>query len=169
MIDANESYTPEKAIAAITRMADYGVELAEQPTPAKDIDGLHKVARSVPIPVEADESAQTLPEILRLASGRVVASINLRILNLGGIRTTMAAVSICEAAGIGYRFGASFGPRLLQAQTAHVAACVPKLDFAQELAESNHILEDPFSGFEVVNGMVQIPTVVGSGVIYRPR
>jgi len=169
MIDANESYQPDAAIGSIRRMVEYGIELVEQPTPAGDIEGLHRVARSVPVPVEADESAQTLPEILRLAAGRMVASINLRILNLGGIRTTMAAVAVCEAAGIGYRFGASFGPRLLQAQTAHVASVVPHLGFAQELAEFNHILDDPFAGFEVVGGMVEVPGAAGSGVTYDAR
>lgn len=169
MIDSNEAYAPDAAIGALCRMADYGIELAEQPTPGGDIEGLHRVARSVPVPVEADESAQTLPDILRLCAGRMVASINLRVLNLGGIRNTLAAVAICEAAGISYRFGASFGPRLLQAQTAHVASVVPRLGFAQELAEFNHILDDPFAGFEVVGGMVAVSGAAGSGVTYKDR
>ncbi len=53
--------------------------------------------------------------------------------------------------------------RLLQAQTAHVASVVPRLGFAQELAEFNHILDDPFAGFEVVGGAVEVPGAAGSG------
>jgi L-alanine-DL-glutamate epimerase-like enolase superfamily enzyme len=167
MVDANQSYRPKEAIAAISRMAEHGVELIEQPTPRDDLIGLEQVARAVPVAVEADESAQSLAEILRLAQDRIVDSINLRIMDLGGISRVLAAVAICEAAGIGYRFGACFAPRLYQAQAVHIAVTLPRITFAHELAEFSHILDDPFDGLEIVDGELAPPPGLGCGVSLR--
>src|SRR5262249_8218027 len=130
MVDANQTYAPKAAIAAIEGWAAHGVELVEQPTPGDDLAGLAMVTRATPVAIEADESAQSLPEIARLARERIVDSINLRIMNLGGIRAVLAAAQICESAGVAYRFGATFAPRLFQAQCAHVAATLPRIGFA---------------------------------------
>lgn len=167
MVDANQAYRTKTAIEAICAMADLGVELIEQPTPADDLQGLEQVARAVPIPLEADESAQTLPAIFHLASNHIVESINLRIINLGGIRNVLKAVAICETAGISYRFGSSFGPRLLQAYTAHLAMTLAEPLFAHEIAEFNHILNDPFEGIEVSGGALNLPTGPGTGINWR--
>jgi L-alanine-DL-glutamate epimerase-like enolase superfamily enzyme len=93
-----------------------------------------------------------------------VDSINLRIMNLGGIRAVLAAVALCESAGIAYRFGTTFAPRLFQALCLHVAATLKHSFFAHELAEFCHILDDPFVGLEVVDGALTPPPGPGCGV-----
>src|SRR5205807_1989570 len=55
-IDANQSYSVKDAIAAINRMADYKLDLVEQPVSRHDLKGLELVTRSVPVTVEADEA-----------------------------------------------------------------------------------------------------------------
>jgi L-alanine-DL-glutamate epimerase-like enolase superfamily enzyme len=54
-IDANQSYSPKDAITAINRMAQYRLDLIEQPVARDDLKGLALVTRSVPVTVEADE------------------------------------------------------------------------------------------------------------------
>src|SRR4051812_36850357 len=63
-IDPNQSYPPKDAIAAINRMAEYRLDLVEQPVSRHDIKGLELVTRSVPVTVEADEGAGTVDEIM---------------------------------------------------------------------------------------------------------
>lgn len=167
MVDANQSYRASDAVAAIGRMADHGVELVEQPTPADDPEGFARVCRASALPIEADESAQTLREIQRLADERLVASINVRILNIGGARNALRAAAICKEANISCRLGASFGPRLPHAFSAHLAATLPAPLFAHEVAEFEHILDDPFEGLDVRNGELAIPDGVGCGVRWR--
>jgi len=165
MADANQTYSAEAAMTTIPRMAEHGVELFEQPIRAEDLVGLERLSRSFPsLVIEADEAAQSLPRILHLAANRIVGSINLRIANLGGIRNVLAAVSICEAAGVRYRFGATFAPRIYQAQALSVALTLPQMYFAHELAEFHHLQNDPFSGLEVRDGMLAAPPGPGSGV-----
>ena len=165
MADANQTYSTELALRTLPRMAEHGVELFEQPVPAADLAGLARLSAALaPRIVEADESAQSLPQILNLAANRIVGSINLRIANLGGIRNVLAAVGICEAAGLRYRFGATFAPRIYQAQALSVALTLPQMYFAHELAEFHHLQNDPFTGLEVRQGILTAPPGPGSGV-----
>jgi L-Ala-D/L-Glu epimerase len=163
-IDANQSYAPKDAITALNRMAVYRIDLVEQPVPADDFAGLALVTRSVPVTVEADEAAGSLREIFELVSKRAVDAVSLKIPKLGGLRNTLAAARLCEAAHIKHRLGAAVGSRLLAAQALHLACALPGVDYACELGEFDRLLDDPFSGLEVEQGMLRLPTRVGSGV-----
>lgn len=163
-IDANQSYTPKDAIAALNRMAEYRIDLCEQPVDAEDFEGLALVTRSAPVTVEADESAGSLREIFQLVSKRAVDAVSLKIPKLGGLRNAIAAARLCEAAHIKYRLGAAVGSRLLAAQALHLACALPGVDYACELGEFDRLLDDPFEGIELSNGVLKLPAGPGSGV-----
>ena len=166
-IDANQSYSPKDAIRAITAMAEFGIDLAEQPVPAGDLRGLKLVTDSVPIVVEADEAAGSLAQVATLVRERAVDAVSLKITKLGGLRNTVAAARICEAGGIRYRMGAHVGSRLLGAHAMHMAATLPGIWYTCELAEFDRLLDDPFEGIEVENGLLHLPDVPGCGVTPR--
>ncbi len=163
-IDANQSYSPKDAIAAINRMADYRLDLVEQPVSRNDLKGLELVTRSVPVTVEADEGAGTLDEIMTLVSNRIVDAVSLKIQKLGGLRNALAAARICEAGHVKYRLGAHVGTRLGNAHAIHLAAALPGVDYACELGEFTRMYNDPFAGIEVVDGRLAVPDRVGTGV-----
>jgi L-Ala-D/L-Glu epimerase len=163
-IDANQSYTPKNAIAALNRMAEHRIDLCEQPVDADDFEGLALVTRTVPVTVEADEAAGSLRDVFELVSRRAVDAVSLKVPKLGGLRNTLAAARICEAAHIQYRLGAAVGSRLLSAQALHFACAMPGIDYACELGEFDRLLDDPFEGLEVANGVLTLPTGPGSGV-----
>jgi len=163
-IDANQSYSPKDAIAALNRMAEYRIDLVEQPVHARDLEGLALVTRTVPVTVEADEAAGSLHEIFELVSRRAVDAVSLKIPKLGGLRNTLAAARLCEAGHINYRLGAAVGSRLLAAQALHLACALPGIDYACELGEFDRLLDDPFDGIEVEDGMLRLPQGSGSGV-----
>jgi L-alanine-DL-glutamate epimerase-like enolase superfamily enzyme len=163
-IDANQSYSPKNAIAAINRMAEFGLDLVEQPVSKTDLKGLELVTRSVPVVVEADEAAGTLDEIMTLVSNRIVDAVSLKIPKLGGLRNALAAARICEAGHVKYRLGAHVGSRLVNAHAIHLAAALPGLDYACELGEFSRMYDDPFTGIEVVGGVLTVPDGPGCGV-----
>jgi L-alanine-DL-glutamate epimerase-like enolase superfamily enzyme len=163
-IDANQSYSPKDAIAAINRMAQYRLDLVEQPVSRDDIKGLELVTHSVPVTVEADEGAGTLDEIMRLVSNRIVDAVSLKIQKLGGLRNALAAARICEAGHVRYRLGAHVGTRLGNAHAIHLAAALPGVDYACELGEFTRMFNDPFAGIEVADGKLLVPDRIGTGV-----
>lgn len=162
-LDPNQAYSAKGFLELFERIAAHGVALVEQPVPAADTEGLALLTRILPVSVEADESAATLADVARLARSRAVDVVNLKVAKLGGVRDTLAAIALCETNGIAVRFGASFGPGLLQAFTAHLAAGLRRLDHACELAEHAHLLDDPGPSYPVEDGSVAVPA--GPGVI----
>lgn len=166
-IDANQSYDPKSAIQAIRRMEEYRLDLVEQPVRADDLAGLKLVTQATATAIEADESAGSVREVFELVAGRMVDRISLKVPKLGGIWRTMQAAAICDAGRIPYRLGAAVGSRLLAAGCLHLAAALPGVDYACELAEYERLLNDPFEGLPVVKGTLRVPDEAGLGIRLR--
>jgi L-alanine-DL-glutamate epimerase-like enolase superfamily enzyme len=164
-IDANQTYSAKGFIRVFGRIERHDIKLVEQPVSADDWQGLALCTKTLPVAVEADESAASLADVAKLTRERMADVINLKVPKLGGIRNTLKAVALCEAAGVGCRLGAAFGPALLQSVSAHVAAAFRRLEYPCELAEHLHLLDDPFTALPVENGAVTVPTSPGSGVV----
>jgi L-alanine-DL-glutamate epimerase-like enolase superfamily enzyme len=165
-LDPNQSYGVKQMMGAFARMERHDIALIEQPLPASDWAGMKLLTDTLPVAIEADESALTLDDVLRLVSGRVVDVINLKVAKLGGLRKFAAAVAICEAGNVVCRVGATFGPALLQATALHAAACVGNLPYGCELGEHLHLCDDPFTPLPVLDGAVALPSGAGCGVAY---
>lgn len=166
-LDPNQSYSCKQMMGAFARMERFDIALIEQPVPAADWQGLALLTKTLPVAIEADESAQTVHDVFRLVSDRMVDVINLKVTKLGGIRHFVQAVHICEAGGVICRVGAAFGPALLQSVAAHMASTIKKLPYACELSEHQHLLDDPFTELPVTNGLIQVPEGAGCGVAFR--
>lgn len=163
-VDANQAYSPKDAIAALSGMATYRLDLVEQPVAMDDYKGMKIVTDSVPVTVEADESAGSIQEVAHLVENRIVDAISLKVPKLGGLWNTLIAAQICKAGNIRYRFGAHVGSRLLNAHAMQLASSLPDLWYASEFGEFARLLDDPFEGIDVVGGFIQIPNAVGAGV-----
>ncbi|OVZ59105.1 hypothetical protein CDO44_13115 [Pigmentiphaga sp. NML080357] len=167
-VDANQAYQAGEAIRVCEALRPLGVVMMEQPVAAADVEGLCRVHAAGALPIEADEAIGSLSGLVRLIGMGAADSYNLKLHYLGGIRNTLIAVRLCEAAGVGYRFGAIFGPRLLAAQGVHVASVAGSIHAGAELAEFDHLLDDPFTGLEVESGALPVPDGIGTGVDYSP-
>ncbi|NKB19054.1 MAG: hypothetical protein GKS01_00780 [Alphaproteobacteria bacterium] len=163
-VDANQAYTPEDAITAITGMAKSRIDLVEQPVAIDDFDGLKRVTDSVRVTIEADESARSIEDVYELVSNRSVDAISLKVPKLGGLWNTLAAAQICKIGNVKYRFGAHVGSRLLNAPAMHLAATLPDIWYASEFGEFERLLDDPFEGIGVEDGVIRLPNAIGAGI-----
>jgi L-alanine-DL-glutamate epimerase-like enolase superfamily enzyme len=168
-IDANQSYDAKSAVMAINRMAEYSIDLVEQPVAAGDQEGLALVTRMVPVTIEADEGAGSLREIFDLVAGRKCDAVSLKISKLGGLRNTLAAARLCEMGSVKYRFGAVVGSRLMVAHALQLACALPGVNYACEFGEFDRLLDDHFEGLEVENGEIHLPDGPGTGVHLSAR
>jgi L-alanine-DL-glutamate epimerase-like enolase superfamily enzyme len=168
-IDANQSYSVKNAIRAISLMAVHNIELAEQPVAASDLRGLKMVTDAVAVPVEADEAAYSLDQVAIIVRERAADAVSLKLSKLGGLRNTLSAAKICEANGIRYRMGAHSGPMLLAAHAVHLAAALPGIWYASELTEFDGLAADNWTGLEIRDGTLLLPTTPGCGVNPKPE
>ena len=120
-IDANQGWTPQEAIWALRRMAEYGVELVEQPVSAGDIEGLAWVRRRSPIPVMADESVHSPRDALRLIRAGAVDYINIKLMKAGGLWRAREIAAICRHAGVPNMVGGMVETNLAATAAVHFA------------------------------------------------
>jgi O-succinylbenzoate synthase len=129
-VDANGGWDAPAAIAALTRLADVGLEYAEQPVPT--IEGLAEVRRAlqsagVPVLVAADESVRKESDPLKVARAGAADLIVVKVAPLGGVRRALdivvqaglpAVVSSALDTSVGIRAGLA------------LAAALPELPYA---------------------------------------
>ncbi|ABL79232.1 dipeptide epimerase [Thermofilum pendens] len=120
-VDANEGWTREDAVRVIERIADYGVELVEQPLRHDDIEGLRALRRESPIPIAVDESVKTARDALLVAKKEAADIINIKLMKSRGITGAIRIIMVSEAAGLKNMVGCFSESRLGITATAYLA------------------------------------------------
>jgi L-alanine-DL-glutamate epimerase-like enolase superfamily enzyme len=92
LVDANESWTPDHYRNIVRSLAEFGVELIEQPFPAATDEVLETLGH--PIPVCADESCHTTADLPGLKNR--YEAINIKLDKTGGLTE---ALLLAERAG----------------------------------------------------------------------
>jgi o-succinylbenzoate synthase len=129
-VDANGGWDVPAAVEALTRLANVGLEYAEQPVPT--IDGLAEVRRALraagtPVLIAADESVRKESDPLRVARAGAADLIVVKVAPLGGVRRALdivaqaglpAVVSSALDTSVGIRAGLA------------LAAALPELPYA---------------------------------------
>lgn len=82
-VDANTGWTPDGALALLPELQRLGVELIEQPFPARRLDLLRDLQARSSLPIVADESAVTIEDLDGLVG--VVAGVNVKLAKCGGV------------------------------------------------------------------------------------
>ncbi len=82
-VDANTGWTPEDALALLPDLVRLGVELIEQPFPARRLDQLRWLQERSELPLVADESAVTIEDLDALVG--VTAGVNVKLAKCGGL------------------------------------------------------------------------------------
>lgn len=164
MIDANRGFDTKGALAILPELERLGVEIFEQPVAAGDLEGMRAIRNAGRVPVEADESADSIASVRRILALGAADIVSIKVPKLGGMRACFHAACLCDAAGIPYRLGASFGSALVQAHSLALAACLPNLVWASEHAVFADYAGDPCSGLQVEDGSMAVPLAPDCGV-----
>jgi L-alanine-DL-glutamate epimerase-like enolase superfamily enzyme len=142
-IDANTAWTPGTAAGLLPELVRLGVELIEQPFPARRYDWLRDLQAISPLPIVADESA-VLQEDLDALVG-VVAGVNVKLAKVGG--PGPASRMLARARDLGFRtfLGCMEETSVGIAASAAVASLADWVDLDGCLLLS----DDPFEGLEL--------------------
>jgi O-succinylbenzoate synthase len=166
-VDANGSYRQQPDhVAALSRLADFGVLCVEQPLPPADLVALAALARDLPVPVCLDESLSTprrVRDALRYGSCAVAC---LKPARLGGVRAARAAHAACAAAGVPVFVGGFFESGLGRAANLALAARLSQdaTGLVSDLGDpAGYLALDPCGYPDVVDGWVHVPAAPGVG------
>lgn len=158
-VDANGSWSPDRAVAVIGELSRHGVELVEQPVAAGAPDALRYVHERSPIPVIADEDCAG-PEDVPALRGRA-AGINIKLTKCGGLRAAHEMITLARRAGLRVMLGCKTESALGVTAMAHLGGLTDYLDLDGHL----HLRDDPFTGARVRLGTIAMPDRPGLGVL----
>jgi len=139
-VDANTAWTPEEAVTLLPHLERLGVELIEQPFPARRLDQLRWLQERSSLPIVADESC-VFPEDLDGLVG-VVAGVNVKLAKCGGIGPARAMLSRAHELGFRTFLGCMEETRVGIAGSAAVASLADWVDLDGCLL----LADDPFEG-----------------------
>jgi len=142
-VDANTGWTLEGAIGLLPALVDLGVELVEQPFPARRLDDLRRLQEVSSLPIVADESAVTIDDLEGLVG--VVAGVNVKLAKCGGVGP--AARMLARARELGFRtfLGCMEETSVGIGASAAVASLADWVDLDGNLL----LADDPFEGLEL--------------------
>jgi L-alanine-DL-glutamate epimerase-like enolase superfamily enzyme len=161
-VDANMGWTAREAVRRLARLAPFGLAYVEQPVPHDDLEGLRYVARHSDVPVMADESVQSLADVVGIARTRAADLLHLKLAKMGGIAGLRRAAAVAEAAGLGVMVGQTNEGGLATAAAAHCAKAVPAAHL--ELYGAEGLVTDPATGFALQGGVAAFREAPGLGV-----
>ena len=117
-----------------------GVELIEQPFPARRLDQLRRLQDVSPLPIVADESAVTIEDLDALVG--VVAGVNVKLAKCGGIAPARAMLARARELGFRTFLGCMEETTVGIAASAAVASLADWVDLDGNLL----LADDPFDG-----------------------
>jgi L-Ala-D/L-Glu epimerase len=162
-VDANTGWQPEQAAALIPELARLGVELIEQPFPARHLPQLRWLRERSSLPIMADESA-VFEDDLAMLEG-VVDGVVVKLAKCGGIGPALRMIHRARDLGMKVMLGCMVESSLGVAAAAMVASEVDWLDLDGNLL----LASDPFGGMELDAACRwQLSSRPGLGVVRRP-
>jgi o-succinylbenzoate synthase len=152
VLDANEGYDPEQALAFLRELRGYDIEpsLLEQPVSRDDWDGMARLVREAGVPIAADESCRSAKDALRIGREGLAQVINIKLAKCGVVEA-MAIAAIARSAGIERMIGGMVETRLAMGFSAHFAAGLGGFNWI-DLDTPLLLAEDPVQGGYVITG-----------------
>ncbi|RFA08057.1 O-succinylbenzoate synthase [Subtercola boreus] len=139
-LDANGGWNVDEAEHAIHALAEFDLEYVEQP--CASVDDLWEIRQRVKymgIPVAADESVRKVDDPLEVARRGAADVLVIKAQPLGGIRS---ALDIVERAGLPVVVSSALDTSIGIAMGAHLAACIPELEYDCGLATAALLAAD---------------------------
>ncbi|HET7727782.1 MAG TPA: dipeptide epimerase [Candidatus Limnocylindrales bacterium] len=139
-VDANTGWSLDDARALLPALTRLGVELIEQPFPARRLDLLRTLQAESPLPIVADESAVTIDDLDALAG--VVDGVNVKLAKCGGVGPAFRMLTRARELGFRTFLGCMEETSVGIAASAAVASLAEWVDLDGNLL----LADDPYAG-----------------------
>ena len=164
-LDANEAWAPHVARRMLHRLAPFDPEYVEQPTPSASTEALGRATARSPVAIGADQAVFGLADLHRVAAGGLADLVAVGPREAGGLRATVKAAAVAEAAGMALCIHSSMTTGITTAAEHHAARAIPNLDDGNQimwqLLARDVVAEPPLAP---VRGRLSLPEAPGLGV-----
>ncbi|SDL23734.1 muconate cycloisomerase [Modicisalibacter muralis] len=132
-VDVNQAWDEATAARGIAALESAGIELIEQPIPAREYAGLTRLAERFIVPMLADEAVHDATDGFTLAAAGFSDAFALKIAKAGGPLGVLELASVAKAAGIGLYGGTMLEGTLGTAAALHAWATLPEMAWGTEM------------------------------------
>ncbi|MFB9184248.1 mandelate racemase/muconate lactonizing enzyme family protein [Dactylosporangium sucinum] len=133
-VDANMAYrSAGEAFAALRPLEEFGLQLIEQPLPARDLDELARLRDRLATPLLLDEACWELRDIGEIVRRGAADVLNVYVVEMGGPLQAWKAFAAAESAGLTGLLGSQCEMGLATAACAHVGVAVPNLAYESDV------------------------------------
>lgn len=164
-IDINARWDRLTSLRYLPILAEAGVELFEQPTPASELDTLREITTRIGVPVMADESVCSPSDVLKVVQARAADVVAIKTTKLGGLLESKKTAAIAEAAGLSCHGATSLEGPFGTAASIHFGCATEAINFGSELfgpllLKESYATED----LNYHDGVVDLPSGPGVGL-----
>ena len=166
-VDANAGMNYDAARRLLKKMEPFDIDAAEQPIAIWDIDGLAELARTVDIPIMADESVSTDHSLLEVIRKRAASVVQTKTAKNGGIHYIRHLWVLAQAAGMRIYPGNHPSTSVATSSVAQMCAASPNpvmegvFAVGVSGALADDIVENPM---RPIDGEISVPDGPGLGV-----
>ena len=152
-IDANQGWSYDDAIFALTELGKYNIQFCEQPMRKYNDELLPQLCKLSPIPVMADESVFTHYDAERIIRNKACDYINIKFAKSGGIHEAIKINKVAEENNIVCMMGGMLESRVALTAKVHFAMAFDNIHFYDLDTCMLGQLADPVTGGAIYNGM----------------
>lgn len=163
-IDANQGWSYEDAVMALTALSEFNIQFCEQPMRKWNDELLPALCKLSPVPIMADESVFTHHDAERIIRNHACAFINIKFAKSGGIHEALLINEVSEKNKIACMMGGMLESRVALTAKVHFAMAKNNIKFYDlDTCLLGH-LADPVTGGVTYSGMhLQLSDAVGIG------
>ena len=157
MVDANQGWTADEAIAVGKQFDDYDVSWLEEPVIADDFDGYHRIADAIETPLAGGENHFTHRDLAPFFASGKVAVLQPDVMR-GGYSDMRITAQMADKAGV------KIAPHLFPELSSHFMASIPNGCWLEDMGWHSHLWVNPL---QINNGMATPPDRPGHGMEFK--
>ncbi len=166
ILDANEAWQVDEAIAFANLVEPFNISLFEQPVAYWNFEGLKMVKESTNIPISADESLFTIHDARQLIAMKAVDVFSIKVAKHGGIFKAKSIIDLASIHGIPCLMNSMTEEGIAQAASLQLGANVKNLWRYGNAYFSPLRLKEDITDFSsaIRNGLVHVSNEPGLGI-----
>lgn len=162
-VDANQSWSEDEAIQALTALQPFDIEYCEQPVAADAIEMLARVRAATGVRIAADEAVRDLRTARRILEAGAADVLIVKPMALGGLHAARAVAAQAVEFGAGVVVTSLLETDIGRTGALHLAASLGPGRFAHGVAPAAWTLTGPRRAPPYPAGKIRVPTEPGLG------
>jgi L-alanine-DL-glutamate epimerase-like enolase superfamily enzyme len=163
-IDANQGWSYEDALYALTAMAPYHIQFCEQPMRFWNDDKLPALVKQSPIKIMADESVFDHHDAKRIIEAGACDYVNIKFAKSGGIFEAQKIHEVCQQHHIPCMMGGMLESRVALTAFAHFALSHNNILFYDmDTCMLGHKTDPVTGGVQYKGFLLEVPETPGIG------